>query len=301
MTFLMVLLKILKILGLTIAGILALILVVLLLVLFYPVRYKGKICYKDNNPDIDLRFSYLFSLIRGKYILNKDTKVFDYVIISRRLFGKNKKHKRKKAHRTKAKKASSGSSNRRSTAMAEGSTDSAHKKTAAAYSDAVQNKSVDTHAISVNTETQSKHNKNTIFRKIKAFFDKVKNIVRNFRTKFNCIRKEYNDKNNREGFDFGIKVIKKLIKHILPKKHSIEMTFGTGDPATTGEILGVFYSIGAMFGLNLIITPEFEEKKFELCTYIKGRIFVFVVLIWAIKAFRHKKLRALIDKISNLI
>lgn len=81
---------------------------------------------------------------------------------------------------------------------------------------------------------------------------------------------------------------KVLLKHILPRRVRGEVHFGTGDPASTGEILGgisIFYPI---FIDNVKVLPDFEQRCLEGELFVKGRVQL-VVVLWVI-------LRLLMDK-----
>lgn len=292
MNFLTVLLKILQIIGFALAGIIALILILMLLVLFYPVRYSGRIRFKDNKPDIKIKVSYLFNLVRGKYILNENEKVLDYVIICRRLFGKDKKKKGKNSKKRNKKKRSTASV-KPSAGKHKNDTPLKSTKSAKKYFESDKKKYTSTDS--------GDESKKSILQKLKNMYNKVKGIFLNIRKKFEYIRKEYNDKDNREAFSFAIGMIKKFLKHSLPRKYVINIKLGAGNAATTGEIVGLAYTLSSMFCLNVNITPDFENKIFECDIPFRGRLCVLIILIWIIKVFRHKQLRALIDKISSYI
>ena len=74
----------------------------------------------------------------------------------------------------------------------------------------------------------------------------------------------------------------------MPKHHNIDILFGTGDPASTGEILGAVYAMTFLLGVNITVTPDFENKVIEVQSSFKGRIRLFTLLIIALKAYRNK-------------
>ncbi|MBQ0026983.1 MAG: hypothetical protein KBS96_00115 [Lachnospiraceae bacterium] len=68
-------LTILKIIGLSILGILLFILAILLLLLFVPVRYKIKAAYDEENASFDARVSYLLHFVSVRFLYKGDFKM----------------------------------------------------------------------------------------------------------------------------------------------------------------------------------------------------------------------------------
>lgn len=149
-------------------------------------------------------------------------------------------------------------------------------------------------------------NKKSIFKRIKDIYNKIVSRVKSFldrlkelADKRNRLLKEINDSDNREAVSFSLGIVRKLLRHILPRKHRIYVRFGTGDPATTGQILGAAYAVGALLGLNLVIEPDFEQKVIECDIPFKGHISLIRVLVWAVQVYRNKKVRKLIGKFNR--
>ena len=91
----------------------------------------------------------------------------------------------------------------------------------------------------------------------------------------------------------------KALKHIKPKKHYVNIIFGTGDPCSTGEILGLIYSFAFLSGINIEAIPDFEDKIFKADSYFKGRIRIFTLGIILLKAYRNDDLKKVIHKFTN--
>lgn len=117
---------------------------------------------------------------------------------------------------------------------------------------------------------------------IKNIVNKIRNLIRslsNIRRKLNLILDFLRNEANKEGFRFTYECILKLLKHIKPTKLKSRLVFGTGDPCSTGQILGLFGILYGFYGNDLNITPDFENKVFEGTHYARGRIRLFTVLI----------------------
>lgn len=59
-----------------------------------------------------------------------------------------------------------------------------------------------------------------------------------------------------------------LLKHFRVRNIQSELTFSAGDPALTGQVLGVLCLIPFLYQKGVHITPDFEAEKW----YVRGRI-----------------------------
>jgi len=117
---------------------------------------------------------------------------------------------------------------------------------------------------------------------VKNMVSKIRNIKRNLSNiwrKISLIIDFLRDEVNKEGFRFTYDSIIKLLKHIKPTRLKSRLIFGTGDPCSTGQILGLFGILYSFYGNDLNITPDFENKVFEGRHYARGRIRLWTVLI----------------------
>ena len=101
---------------------------------------------------------------------------------------------------------------------------------------------------------------------------------------------EYFPKEDRkEIFEALKQLLKRLMKGILPKDLYLAGTFGTGDPASTGCLLGVFGVMKAKFGDRIQIKGDFSKMTAEDITVrVQGKI-VLGTLLFAAAAFVLKK------------
>lgn len=75
-----------------------------------------------------------------------------------------------------------------------------------------------------------------------------------------------------------------LLKHMVPRSLRGRLHFGTGDPALTGQLLGVLSVLFAMWGKGIAVIPDFEQEVFEGEVAVKGYARGIIVLILIIKA-----------------
>ena len=118
-----------------------------------------------------------------------------------------------------------------------------------------------------------------IKQKIKDFFKKLLNIKHKVSLIISFIRNEV----NKEAFRLTFSSFIRLIKHILPTKLKSRLVFGTGDPCSTGQALGVLSILYSFYGDNIEITPDFENKVLKGKHFAKGRIRIWTILIIVIK------------------
>ena len=101
------------------------------------------------------------------------------------------------------------------------------------------------------------------------------------------------DELNKQGFHITFSSLKKILKHILPTKLKSRIVFGTGDPCTTGQALGVISVLYSFYGEKVQIIPDFENKVLEGKHYVRGRIRLVTILIIVIKLMLDKKFQQL--------
>ncbi len=285
MKFLVILLAILKIIGLVLGGILGLIVLLLLLILLSPVFYRGRIQYsKDTGmyPKIKVKAHYLFHIFSAVYILENGEKKMALKVFGRNILNKSR-HKTKKRQKKPA----------------------AESKTKHDDNQNVLEKHVTEKTEKKLPEVihKSKEKKKSIFKRIKDIYNNIKerviNIINNIKNvleKREKLFEQINDDDNRQALSFSTGIIKKLLKHVLPRNHKVYVKFGMEDPALTGEYLGLAYAVSFLVGVNLIVEPDFEKKVFECDIPFKGRISIIRLLIWFLQVYRNEHIQKVYKK-----
>ena len=136
--------------------------------------------------------------------------------------------------------------------------------------------------------------------KVLAFFGSIKlkiiqwfDTITNLKHKLDLILEFIRDEINREGFRITYDSLKKLLKHILPTKLKSKVIFGTGDPCSTGQAMGVLGFLYSIYGDKVVIIPDFEKKRLEGEHYASGRIRLVTILIIVIKLILDKRFKQL--------
>ena len=302
MIFVTILLTILKIIGLVLAGIIGLALILVLWILLSPIRYKGRIKY-SGKPDIRIKASYLCHIFSGYFILDEngqkaDFKIFRKSMLNRKTKAASHKHKKKKTKTTET------------DLIKPDKPEEFHKAEepeAMKIPENVSDNVLKKNEIRAKNPPENKPKpKKSIFKKLKDVYNKIRNFIKNMSERVrnaldmrDKIISEIDNADNREAVNYGLVLLKKVLKHVLPRRHRIYIRFGTGDPASTGQYLGLMYAFGAWLGLNLVVEPDFDDKVIECDIPFRGHISIAVLLLWAVKAYRNKKFMSFIDKIRN--
>lgn len=159
-----------------------------------------------------------------------------------------------------------------------------------------------------------------LFAKLKSFFRFLYTIPQKIRALLQAVRQAYQSAKDKVSFicsrishmwnwwqhpDTGQAVthVKKelryLWRHLKPRKYAVSLVVGTGDPASTGELLGALGIVYAWTEGRLQATPDFMEKRLEADFDIKGRIFVYQLLGIAIRLFLDEHIRGSAGKFKE--
>lgn len=145
-----------------------------------------------------------------------------------------------------------------------------------------------------------------VFSKICNFFKKLKgNLVEINHTRETLVRQcrliltFFNEEANKEGVKKIWLTIKKSVTHIFPRKIKGQIHFGTGDPSSTGQLLGII-SLTYHYYRNIKIVPDFEEEVLEGNVNARGRIQLFTLAIIYIKLLLDKNFKKLLKSFQEL-
>lgn len=170
-------------------------------------------------------------------------------------------------------------------------------------------------------EDELEEPKVSIFARIKKFFFKVRefflsirnrlrNLLDNIRKlwhkaqdlggKWDKIKAFLKDDDNKKALAKSFVTIKRILKHVRPTRLKLEVEFGTGDPCTTGQALGVLAVFYSLYGKSARIIPNFEEEILKGNIDCAGRIRLFTLLIIGIQLVFDKNFRNLLKNFKTL-
>lgn len=126
----------------------------------------------------------------------------------------------------------------------------------------------------------------------------LKNKLLEFREKLDAYPEKM------ETFAVLWKLIKRLLKALLPRKFQARVQFGMEDPAVTGYIRGLYYMIMPFLPFpnragRLEVIPNFQEKVLEVEAKAKGRFTIGYLLWLLLRTYMDKHTRYLIAYIKK--
>lgn len=120
--------------------------------------------------------------------------------------------------------------------------------------------------------------------------DKIKHIVKNIQYYLKIVQSD----TFHRAWEVCSGQVFSLLKSIFPRKILGNLLVGTGDPASTGQILAIYGILYPLLGNHIDIVPDFEQQIIEGDLLVKGRITVFKALKTAWIVYFNKDLRRLI-------
>lgn len=95
--------------------------------------------------------------------------------------------------------------------------------------------------------------------------------------------------------------LRKLWKHIEPRRFHGMIHFGMEDPSTTGQVLGAVSLLVPWYRDHIVIAPDFEQQILEGQLYAKGRVQLGCILILALQVILNRNLMNTIQEARTII
>lgn len=284
-----IILGILKIIGIILLCILAFILTAVLVVLFVPIRYKivADSDINDSNKDyhVTAKFSWLLCLVRGRYDFPSEdgliVKIGPFTVYGAKKKEKPKRKKKKEKEIVKEN-ASSKNEEAKVQVIEEKIKDNSSAEKEDIYIGSVKRKTF---------KEKILYTWQKICDKINRIFTKIKYILANIK-KYTKILQTGEFK---EAFELCKGSLTRLFHMIKPRKLKVSGTVGMTSPDQTGYVCAAIGVIAPFFKKQIQVIPDFENFIIKGKVLIKGRIYIFVVLIVGIKVFFDKNIRKVID------
>lgn len=309
-----ILLTILKILGIILLVILGVVLTVLLLVLFVPVRYR-----MDAHRDLQEEEPVVAS-VKATWLLHLISVFFSYpdaAYVRVKALGitvyrsdKEKKPKKPKEEKQSEKHKKEEEPSAENDIQQIEETPELQEEQAEEFFEAAKEEISENIQNAGYAETaEEKEEPPTLqkfFRKlwekvknieytIRQICDKIKHIVKNIRYYLKVIQSD----TFKNAFSLCSGELFSLLKSIRPRKVKGSLTIGTGDPASTGQVLGIYGMLYPILGNNIMITPDFDRQIVEGELLVKGRITLFKALKMALVIFFNRDVRRLIKLLKR--
>lgn len=294
----MIFLNILKIIGIVLVVLLCILLVLILLVLFYPVKYRisGTEVYdKENKSDIHIRLSWIFHLIGVNVDIDPELTAGLRILFVKKNLMKD-----------------GDTSNDRSDNNGDGGS---------CDSDSCDSDSIESENIKNISETDIKNTDNIAVaeEKINANATKAEKSVsededtnatnaysgnkgkEKIKRLTGKIKKILKDDSCKEALNKIKTELINLLKAIMPYKLYLKAEFSAGSPDKTGMVLGILAMFPIGYRNKWKIRPDFEREEIYIDSEfdIKGHIFLYKILVIAIRVLVDKNCRKLYNEIRK--
>lgn len=271
---------ILKVIGIILLVVLALILTALLCVLFVPVKYRAVGSFDNTDIRAKAHVSWLFHLfaLHIEYAQETDGYI-RLAFVKKKLFDNYEAFD--------------------DDDMDEAAKTETEDKVSENTGDepkisADENQHIKQQTKLTHQKTYKKRNKKSHKKQFKDKSEKIKNCIYK-------LKREYSDERNKAAFSHLKKELFIILKRICPRRLKLTMVYSTGSPDTTGISLGILACFPVGYTNRWRITPDFEsEKPYAKGSFdIKGHVIVISILAATLRILFDKNCRRLYNRISR--
>ena len=302
---------ILKVIGIILLVVLALILTALLCVLFVPVKYRAVGIFDNTDIRAKAHVSWLFHLfaLHIEYAQETDGYI-RLAFVKKKLFDNYEAlddDDMDEAAKTETEDKVSENTADESKIPAEESEHVADEQTENESTAQTHNeqRTVNDENQHIKQQTKLTHQKTYKKRNKKPpkkshkkqFKDKSEKI----KTGIDKLKREYSDERNKAAFLHLKKELFIILKRICPRRLKLTMVYSTGSPDTTGISLGILACFPVGYTNRWRITPDFEsENPYAKGSFdIKGHVIVISILAATLRILFDKNCRRLYNRISR--
>ncbi len=282
---------ILKVIGIILLVVLALILTALLCILFVPVKYRAVGSFDNTDIRAKAHVSWLFHLfaLHIEYADETDGYI-RLAFVKRKLFD------------------DADSDYENDEKAAEASDDDVMDEAAKTETeDKVSENTGDEPKISadenqhIKQQTKLAHQKTYKKRSEKPHKKQFKDKSEKIKNCIYKLKREYSDERNKAAFLHLKKELFIILKRICPRRLKLTMVYSTGSPDTTGISLGILACFPVGYTNRWRITPDFEsENPYAKGSFdIKGHVIVISILAAILRILFDKNCRRLYNRISR--
>lgn len=303
---LLVLVTIAKVIGI----LLAVLVIVALEILFAAVRYCGKISFDDKKAQISIR--WLGVVLRVPILITEKDLQWKVRVFGVPILRSDGAHKKRRSKKSSAPKAQKRKAEKAAETVQKTQESSKQEKKALSVNleksptAPEQEKQIAPKQTTDQREEQSafrqadeREKKPRGIRQLFLWLQNVIKIVRKIKKKVHSVQDLVDILRSDAGKAF-ICIVKEnvihLWKQIHPRRMRGKVIFGTGDPCSTGELLGVLALFYAWYGNGVQIIPDFEQKRIEGNVSFRGRIRMITLICIAWRIIKNKDGRKLLHE-----
>lgn len=131
---------------------------------------------------------------------------------------------------------------------------------------------------------------------IKARFLAILKRIETLNQNWEKIRDFIENEENKKTFALIFRQVRRLVRHVLPRRIRGQVTFGFEDPYYTGQVLSIASILYPYYYKSLKLYPVFDQVKLEGEIDFKGRIRMATVLILSARVYLDKNFRTLLKR-----
>lgn len=323
-----VVLKILSILGIILLSLLALVLTAALLVLFWPVSYRGTGTAKMGEYRACFRFRWLFGLVRGTYTYPEDGKLrikalwmTVYESGGNEKSGETPKDSLKEPTETpETRDAQAAVPEMRDTQAetpemwdVQAAVPETHalQETTPPEQDSQEKTSPEQNPLETASQAQNSpqeqlsagnaaKEKGSQEQESEGAVPEKKKDLKKLKGQLLSYLDILRNKDNQELIQYGLERLGKIIRHIRPRYLRVQALAGLGEPDLTGYAYGIYCAVRPFLGkkCQVKITPDFERRILEGEAALRGRIMAATILYHVCSVLFDRRLRQMIDQLK---
>ena len=156
-------------------------------------------------------------------------------------------------------------------------------------------------AQATDSDAAPEHSAGSFFEKLSGKLSQVTDRLRGMQQKTARLKQQtayykriWDQPQTRQAIRVGFYELGEIIRHVLPRKLGVFGIVGTGDPASTGQIMAIQGMLYPWHKGNIRLEPDFEEKYIEGELHLKGRIRLGTLGICGLRILLNKNVRRLI-------
>ena len=281
-----ILLTALKIIGIVILAIIALALLIILMVLFIPVRYKGKVYFKEV-PDIALSVTWFFKFLSLNITYKDGLDIIGKVGWLFKVYSNHDDtdtNEETEDYKSEVREIVDTVNENKKEDISVDNTNKANVITEKKENLEAESKikALDKQEKKQSKKKKSKSNKKKSTAKKESKLDKLINKAKD-------IHYLLTEEENKKTLLLMIEKTKNLLVHILPKRIVGFFKFGFDDPSTTGQVLEAVAIFYPLYRDDFKIVPMFYDEIIEVDISFKGRLRVFYALYIGLILWLNKK------------
>lgn len=288
-----VILLILKIIGIVLLCLIGLLAAAVLLVLFVPVRYivSGEI---TDHVSVRGRVTWLFRILslRFSYVEEEYEQMLRICGI---------RWKKKREHITEEEFFDEAETFAEDAEEEAGSAEGVPEETGNRSNGVMPEEAIKRDAGDRGRKQDGGGKAKKFFAKIKRKWDHMKRALKQMKEKVFDIKNIITDETNKTAVVYTFQELKYLLTHFRFRKIDTELSFSLGDPALTGQALGILCMLPFLYQYAFHMYPDFESEQIYIrgTFQVQGRVRGIHLLLSIIRLWQRKEFRIFVKRLMK--